>query len=212
VFDILARLSAAYPKACNVNTLRISLSDWANSPTMTVRAIVDEASIRPEGATPLGLSSVTVDGVLTRIDTELFFQGTVSGVLETTCDRCLGPATISLSQDVEWYFEPKGSVAADSESEVDLEFDDEEIEDVKGTMVRIYDGESVDLGPGAWEELVLAVPSKILCREDCAGLCPTCGANRNEGPCSCDAAAPAGHPGMAKLKDIFPDLPDSVEE
>jgi uncharacterized protein len=43
----------------------------------------------------------------------------------------------------------------------------------------------VDLSPAVREELALAAPAYPVCREDCAGLCPTCGADLNQGPCQC---------------------------
>ncbi|MBI5201306.1 MAG: DUF177 domain-containing protein [Elusimicrobia bacterium] len=43
----------------------------------------------------------------------------------------------------------------------------------------------IDLTESVRESLVLSIPSKALCREECAGLCAKCGANRNQGPCRC---------------------------
>jgi uncharacterized protein len=45
--------------------------------------------------------------------------------------------------------------------------------------------DTIDLGPLARDAIVLELPMATLCREDCAGLCPQCGADRNEGPCGC---------------------------
>jgi uncharacterized protein len=47
--------------------------------------------------------------------------------------------------------------------------------------------DTVDLGPMVRDAVVLELPMAPLCRADCAGLCPQCGADRNEGPCSCVA-------------------------
>jgi len=47
----------------------------------------------------------------------------------------------------------------------------------------------VDLGAVVREELALEVPGFVLCREDCAGLCPKCGADLNAGPCDCARTA-----------------------
>ena len=47
--------------------------------------------------------------------------------------------------------------------------------------------DTIDLGPMVRDAIVLELPAAPLCREDCAGLCPYCGADRNEGPCSCVA-------------------------
>jgi len=49
-------------------------------------------------------------------------------------------------------------------------------------------GEQLDLRPAVRELVLLDAPATPLCRPDCAGLCPTCGANLNDGPCGCTAA------------------------
>ena len=48
-----------------------------------------------------------------------------------------------------------------------------------------YEGETVDCDPLIYEQIVLQIPMKALCREDCRGLCPRCGANLNLSSCSC---------------------------
>jgi len=53
--------------------------------------------------------------------------------------------------------------------------------------VAFYEGEAIDLGQLLREQFYLALPMKPLCRPDCRGLCPTCGANRNAASCGCDA-------------------------
>ena len=45
--------------------------------------------------------------------------------------------------------------------------------------------ERLDLTESAREGIILALPSYPICKEDCQGVCPRCGKNRNEGPCSC---------------------------
>ncbi|MCA9680433.1 MAG: DUF177 domain-containing protein, partial [Myxococcales bacterium] len=62
--------------------------------------------------------------------------------------------------------------------------------------VFAYDGESVDLEPIVREQLVLAVPYAPLCKEDCRGLCPQCGIDRNVETCTCQ---PPGDPRFAAL-------------
>ena len=53
-----------------------------------------------------------------------------------------------------------------------------------------------------WEDIVLALPPKLLCRPDCKGLCPRCGQNLNEGECPCK---PEGDPRWAALRDLTSD-------
>ena len=62
-----------------------------------------------------------------------------------------------------------------------------------------YDGDAIDLEPLFREQFVLAVPFAPLCREDCKGLCPQCGIDRNTGTCSCE---PPIDPRLAALKGL----------
>lgn len=197
-----------------MNTLRIPLEALAESPVVRVELTTDEQAIRPDGARPAGLRDVHVSGTLSKIDTELYFKGSVSAVLDARCDRCLGEAHIPLDQAVEWYFERgDGELTAEiSGGEVPLEFSREELEAETGEA-RTYSGDVLDLSPWVWDELNLAMPSKLLCDEACKGICPQCGANLNEGPCQCAATGETGgHPGLLKLKELYPDLPDRQEE
>jgi uncharacterized protein len=57
-----------------------------------------------------------------------------------------------------------------------------------------------------WEDIVLSLPSKLLCRPDCEGLCPRCGQNLNEAPCAC---APEDNPRWAALKNLTSDIETS---
>lgn len=59
----------------------------------------------------------------------------------------------------------------------------------------------IDISAVLTEELLLWMPSKILCREDCRGLCPRCGKNLNEGDCTC--AQSQGDPRLAVLKTLL---------
>jgi len=49
----------------------------------------------------------------------------------------------------------------------------------------LYEGEEVDLGPLIREQVLLALPTRPLCRDDCRGLCPQCGINLNHAECGC---------------------------
>src|SRR5215469_6251135 len=66
--------------------------------------------------------------------------------------------------------------------------------------IGYYEGDSLLLEDVLREQTLLAVPLKVLCREDCKGLCPTCGKNRNVELCAC--AATTGDPRWEALKDI----------
>ena len=63
-------------------------------------------------------------------------------------------------------------------------------------------GDVLDLDAVVQEAVILALPMKPLCREDCPGLCARCGQNLKEGKCAC--VSEAGHPGLADLARLFP--------
>ena len=92
--------------------------------------------------------------------------GTVSSRWEGACRRCLGPASGRLEVEVRELFE----AASDEEETYPLQ------------------GDRVDLEPLVRDAVLLELPQAPLCMEECKGLCPTCGANRNEGDCTCDPA------------------------
>ena len=107
--------------------------------------------------------SVTLEAV----EGGVLVVGSVSAPYEGECRRCLGPVTGSLSAPVDEVFvrEPE-----------------------EGDTYPI-EGDRIDLEPLTREALVLALPLAPLCSPDCKGLCPTCGADLNAGPCACTPAS-----------------------
>jgi uncharacterized protein len=102
-------------------------------------------------------------------------EGTARTVLELTCSRCLEPFRMPVDAAFDLRYLPASEGAADGEQEV--------TEDDLDTSV--YRDDQIDLNEVLREQFYLALPMKPLCREDCAGLCPRCGTNRNTGSCSC---------------------------
>jgi uncharacterized protein len=66
----------------------------------------------------------------------------------------------------------------------------------------VAEGPRFALDDLVWEDIVLAIPSRLLCKPDCKGLCPHCGQNRNEAPCACK---PMGDPRLAALQRLLDD-------
>jgi uncharacterized protein len=66
--------------------------------------------------------------------------------------------------------------------------------------VAVFDGEGLDVDEIVKEQILLAVPTRMLCREDCKGICPECGIDRNTGECSC--VADNIDPRWAALKNL----------
>lgn len=171
---------------------------------------LDVNSLRPDGVEPLPMGEVSVRGTLTPMIGQYLFQGTVEGVFEQPCARCLEHAEIPVSLPVVWTFEEGPSDNRrrdhdDDEDEAAVEVEDE------AYGLYTYQGTSLDLAWPVWTEVVLAMPVKFVCREECRGLCPVCGGNRNSVPCTCPEEVieetPVQNSGFAGLKDLFPDLP-----
>lgn len=128
-------------------------------------------------------AEVTVDVVLEAVAGGVVVTGTVSAPWTGPCRRCLGEATNVISSHVREVYE----------EDSDLE------------QTYLLRGDQVDLEPLARDAVLLELPQAPLCREDCAGICPTCGAERNVTPCGC-AEAPVD-PRWAAL-DVLGDNPE----
>jgi uncharacterized protein len=99
------------------------------------------------------------------------------------CARCLADTPLTVDQELDLFFLP--------ESEALSEYDDEEGAELqdRDLVVTFYKGDVLDLTGMVREHILLAQPMKRLCREDCKGVCPTCGADRNLTNCGCPKEA-----------------------
>lgn len=107
-------------------------------------------------------------------DAEL--QGKLLAKLEVVCGRCLQPVELPVSTEFHERFVRAVSWAAEEQHEVQAE----------DLNISVFDGEAIELDDVVREELLLAVPVNVLCREDCRGLCPICGVDRNMSSCQCE--------------------------
>lgn len=179
---------------------------------LVIDAEVTEADLRPLHVEGVSLGPVTVAGKIEEVSGEYLFHGSVSGTYIHTCDRCLERMEAPFSIDVFWAFEQGIEEGPAEELRRDTETDDRA---GGGPRVSGYRGGEIDLAPLAWEEVVLAQPAKFVCKPDCAGLCPQCGANLNLGPCGCRQADDGGWLGsrtMSGLGDLFGHLRPNQEE
>jgi len=117
---------------------------------------------------------------LTRTSQGILVQGKLRTVLQTDCRRCLEPCQVAVVIELEEEFHP---VVAIAESPID-----ELLEEGDDDALRIDAHHVLDLSEVIRQQLWLVLPMDALCRPDCAGLCPTCGGNRNLGECQCEAA------------------------
>lgn len=119
----------------------------------------------------------------------LYVEGEVRGRLSLECSRCLCRYDSPLHEPFRLVLEPAGErVPTEPEAAAALARDGLCLgDDVETGWFR---GRELDLGPFLREVVTLALPVQPLCREDCRGLCPRCGADRNSGDCGCEEAKP----------------------
>jgi DUF177 domain-containing protein len=110
-------------------------------------------------------------------DKERFrLAGAVRTRLELGCGRCLEPFTLPIDSTFDLRYLPAD---AEGGSDEDREVSEDDLD------ASVYRDQQIDLDELLREQFYLALPMKPLCREDCAGLCPQCGTNRNTGTCAC---------------------------
>lgn len=130
-------------------------------------------------------AEVVVDADLEVVDGGVVVTGTITSTWVGECRRCLRPVSAPLVASVREVFERVPRVRG------------ADLDDADETETYPLTGDSVDLVPLVRDALLLELPLAPLCRSDCAGLCPICGADRIEQPCDC--AEPPSNPAWAVL-------------
>ncbi|MGD2136562.1 MAG: DUF177 domain-containing protein [Gemmatimonadales bacterium] len=131
---------------------------------------------------------VRVEGRLTESGSDDFlWNAAIRTTVTQACRRCLAPVAVEVAADVQ------------------VLLTDGDMGDDPSTYPIPADGQELELGDIIREELILALPSYVLCREDCRGLCARCGKELNEGPCDC---RPEPDPRWAALEELRTRLPD----
>lgn len=113
--------------------------------------------------------------------------------VRTECARCLEPVEAEMVIDLEESFRPSVEIPGGPEA---APADDDD------AATLIDELHVLDLTEVLRQGILLALPVHPLCRADCKGLCPTCGANWNEGPCTC---TPEPDPRWEALREILDD-------
>ncbi len=112
--------------------------------------------------------------------------------LELLCARCLAPIPHHADEQFDLIFRPAG---------VDAETGERAISEAE-TEIGYYEANGLRLEDVVREQVLLSLPDRSLCRQDCKGLCPHCGENRNEMNCSCESSVTDSR--WAALSGILP--------
>ncbi|MCI1959602.1 MAG: DUF177 domain-containing protein [Clostridia bacterium] len=125
------------------------------------------------------LSPVSVEGTVTNIKGDFHLKGNGKTVVEMSCSRCLKPVNVNIEFELDEIFSNKS----------------------KEEEVETFTGNTIELSSVVKKCILLNLPMKVLCDEDCKGLCPVCGKDLNEGDCECDTTYI--NPKFESLRSLF---------
>lgn len=122
------------------------------------------------------ITAIHLDARIRKLKEEIIVEARLKAEIEMPCSRCLKEHRQQVDEAFEVIYLPE----PEEQENVD------ELELVETDLnVEYYAGETIDLAELAREQLLVLLPLKPLCQEDCAGLCPSCGQDLNEGTCMC---------------------------
>ncbi|MGC8875091.1 MAG: YceD family protein [Chloroflexia bacterium] len=151
--------------------LKFNVAQLLLAPVGTTRSYdIDEAVFYADEMEVRGLHGHVL---LTRLREDILLQGTLDAEVTLECSRCLERYVQPLHMEMELEFQPSVAVATG-----------EPLPPPEDDSVFVIDGQHIlDLTDAIREQIILNLPMRPLCHDDCLGLCPICGQNLNEGPC-----------------------------
>lgn len=135
-----------------------------------------------EGVKCLSPIQVSVRVINTRGGMQV--KGNVAGTVELVCTRCLEPITYHVEAAFDEEFFPVGG----NQYEMWLEQQKEPGVYPLGLDDNFYSDNLLDVSRVVRDSFIMAIPLNPVCKPDCLGICPHCGANRNQQPCECEGA------------------------
>lgn len=153
--------------------MRLELENLGKDPSFEHSYAPDELPLDEQDlrlAEPAG-----VKGRIRRQGDEVQVSGTLTTTVETPCARCLKPVLIPIK--AEFFERFIRAVSWRGEEQHELASED--------LNLSVFDGETIALDELVREEIELAIPGQVFCREDCKGLCPVCGIDWNLKTCEC---------------------------
>lgn len=150
-----------------------------------------ESFVSRLGEFPIVEKSPVTLQMTNRENKRLLISGEVKLVVNIPCDRCLEEVPTTL------HFEIDKEIPLQEDSiKVTSEEDDKEMDDTDYLI-----GFDLDVDKLIYREILVNWPMKVLCKEDCKGICKVCGHNLNKGECGCQRTEL--DPRMAAIQDIF---------
>ncbi len=153
------------------SAFRVPVSNMMKRPGASRSVQVEGAlaDVRGPGSEVAADRPIVVDVTLERVSDGIVVRGTVTAAWEAACSRCLAPVGGEVALRVGELYERRP---------------------LEGETYLLSEDDVIDLEPLIRDALLLDLPAVPLCRSDCAGLCPGCGADHNLTTCECDNREP----------------------
>jgi uncharacterized protein len=136
------------------------------------------------------LLEVHVDCLARKIRETVSLEMAIDTVFRLECCRCLEVIALPINSEIKYTLAPfKEGVDEENPESLDEDFN-----------FGYYKDDEIDFDPIVVEQILMQIPMKPLCKEDCRGICPDCGVDLNESNCQCRQES--GHPGFAALKNF----------
>lgn len=174
---------------CDLVIMIIDLASVGNAPKM-LEMVLEPADIDLDGESVLLSGQTKFRGEIEGSSMKARLRGTIDTDVLLVCTRCLEPVNRNLGISFEAVFVDSGEENTDEAAEIG----DEQLDE------SIVEGGKIDIAETVREQLLLALPEQVFCSDDCKGLCPKCGANRNLIDCKC--ADDEVDPRWAALKNL----------
>jgi len=149
------------------------LDVFATKGRASIPGILDGMNLSP--LTSLLLTSAEL--ILSVDNDDVLAEGSFEAKGEAVCDRCSDPVPVRFGKSFHTVLVPQGDEFGGS-GPVELHVEDLE--------VGYYDGKGVEVNDIFWEQVALELPVKVVCSDECSGICQMCGINRNRESCSCE--------------------------
>ena len=159
-----------------------------------------------EGSGFRPLEPLVVSASLRKVSGGVLLEARFTSRVVAECKRCLTESKLELPVSFSLNLVPESLARGEGLLDKDEQEDNDKSHGESGgsfTLERaeeeLFDGKVIDLEPLVREQVLLALPMSAVCREDCKGLCPQCGIDRNSGTCSCEKPI---DPRLAALKGL----------
>jgi uncharacterized protein len=154
--------------------MRIDIRELDEGPiTLTGEVPVKDLNFDPAEIRVLG--PIVVKPTAEKQAQRVRVRGRFAVDVEVPCARCLEPVRVPLISEFDQFYQ----------SNADQQLVGEIVLNEKDTEIGFFNGDFIEVSDIVREQILLALPMKPICREDCKGLCPHCGKNRNAEACNC---------------------------